>query len=227
MFPTEDDLVSAFKHKSKMFLQTVCNRSVSRHFIIPEFDSYTGVADLILGTYRPYLSKKNNREIVNLNWLFPLTNFEEGQIFTVQEFMEKYNFSKSSARLKLKEYIDAGFLQKLDNRSFEVIRKYNLICDEVIAVEAKLKNWKRALTQAIRYKKISDYSFVLLDESYASSALSNIELFNHHNIGLITMNKSKFVIHTSPEKKNIKKAEYFIRVNEAAYGYFSMTECAS
>ncbi len=227
MFPTENDLVSAFKNKSKTFLQTVCNKTVSRHFIIPEFDSYTGVADLILGTYRPYLSKKSNREIINLNWLFPLINFKKGHIFNLQEFAEKYSLPQNSARLKLNEYIDAGFLSKHKNSSFKVIKKYDLICDEVIAIEAKLKNWKKALSQAIRYKKISDYSFVLLDETYASPAISNIELFNQHNIGLITMQDSKFKIHASPKKKNIKKEEYFIRVNEAAYGYFSMNECAS
>lgn len=53
------------------------------------------------------------------------------------------------------------------------------------AFEMKLRNWKRALTQAYRYRSFSYYSYVMLDNSYIEPALKNIELFKRSNIGLL------------------------------------------
>ena len=223
MFDTEDELVTAFQKKTHTFLSKVFNKTVKRHFVISEFDSYMGVADLVIGTYKPYLSKRSHREAVNINWLSPLLNLHRGDSFDLDSFIEKYNFSRASSLKMIKEYIQAGFIEEEERHQYRMIKDYDVICNEVIAIEAKLKDWKKALQQAIRYKKISDYSYVLMDESYASSALSNLELFEQHNIGFVTMNKSQFHVHTQPSSKNSKKEEYFARVNEAAYSYFTMS----
>ena len=58
------------------------------------------------------------------------------------------------------------------------------------AFEMKLRNWKRALTQAYRYKSFSDYSYVMLDNSNIQPALKNIELFRRSNIGLLGIDGS-------------------------------------
>lgn len=53
------------------------------------------------------------------------------------------------------------------------------------AFEMKLKNWKRALSQAFRYKAFVEYSYVILDENHINPALENIDLFKKSNIGLL------------------------------------------
>ena len=223
VFEREKDLVDAFRTNTKKFLREVLNKSVSRHFIIEEFDSYIGIADLVLGTYRPYLSKKTCRKSVNLNWIYPLINLKLDQAISIHEFMDKYNFSRKSAFLRLNEYIEAGFLVKSKTCQYLVVKEYEFVTDNVIAIEAKLKNWKRALLQARSYKKFSDFTYILLDESYANPAISNLEEFKVNNIGLITMKNNSFTIHYLPKKPNPKKDNYFIRINEAAYNYFSTT----
>jgi hypothetical protein len=45
-----------------------------------------------------------------------------------------------------------------------------------------LKNWKRALYQAHRYKWFANEAYVLLPESNIKPALNQIELFEQYNV---------------------------------------------
>ena len=64
---------------------------------------------------------------------------------------------------------------------------------KVITIELKLKNWKRALAQAYKYKSFSDISYVCMDESNIDSVLKHLDMFKKYNIGLITISKNKKV----------------------------------
>lgn len=54
----------------------------------------------------------------------------------------------------------------------------------LIAIEGKTKNWKRALTQANRNRLFTSQTFVALDARYARPALQNIDLFMEAKVGL-------------------------------------------
>jgi hypothetical protein len=54
----------------------------------------------------------------------------------------------------------------------------------LMAFEVKLMDWRRALSQAYRYRYYADSSIVILPNESAESALKNRDLFNRHNIGL-------------------------------------------
>ena len=62
---------------------------------------------------------------------------------------------------------------------------------KIITIELKLKNWKRALAQAYKYKSFSDISYVCMDESNIDSVLKHLDMFEKYNIGLITISKNK------------------------------------
>lgn len=70
--------------------------------------------------------------------------------------------------------------------------------NEIISIEAKLKNWKRALRQAYRYKSFSEESYVFMDDSHINSPLKNIEEFKKYNIGLCGVTKEKINIYYKP-----------------------------
>lgn len=221
VFDREKDLVEAFSTNTRKFLSRILNKSVSRHFVIEEFDSYLGVADLVLGTYRPYLSKKTLRGSVNRNWIYPLISLRQDEVFRLEDFQIQYGLSKKTSASILNEYVEAGFILELEKGIFIVTREYEFVTGHVVAIEAKLKNWKRALFQAQRYKRFSDFSFVLLDEAYSSAAISNIHEFVSSNIGLVTMGKNGFNVIYTPMEMNLKKEDYLARVNEAAYRCFA------
>ncbi len=66
---------------------------------------------------------------------------------------------------------------------------YDENLDKTIAIELKLKNWGRALTQAFKYRAFSHCSFVIIDKDFVHRAKNNIDQFIHYNIGLASFNK--------------------------------------
>jgi len=73
---------------------------------------------------------------------------------------------------------------------------------KIITIEVKLKNWKRALQQAYKYRSFSDIAFICMDEKHLSPALANLDLFKKSNVGLISINANNEVkIHYEPTLK--------------------------
>ena len=86
---------------------------------------------------------------------------------------------------------------------------------KIITIELKLKNWKRALAQAYKYKSFSDISYVCMDEKNINPALKNIELFKQYNVGLISINnKNKVKLHFSPKIKKAYVKELYSNATE-------------
>lgn len=220
MFPAEKDLVRAFKKVAAEFLKSDLGKPAPQFFMVEEFDSHCGVADIVMGTYRPLERQELSRKTINWNWVRPIFNFTEDQEFEMNCFIQMYGISETTARARLKEYSEAGFLKKVSKKQYKVVREYKLITDAVIAVEAKLKNWKRALHQAIRYQRFSNKSYVLLDRKHVKPALINIRLFQERNIGLLSMDSEGYKIHYSPTVKDAPQTHSFFRLNEAAFDYF-------
>ncbi|MBE3045358.1 hypothetical protein IMZ48_22975 [Candidatus Bathyarchaeota archaeon] len=54
----------------------------------------------------------------------------------------------------------------------------------IIAFEMKIKNWKKAISQAHRYRYFSDRSIVVLPEDTADKAERHLPIFEHLGVGL-------------------------------------------
>ncbi|NMA50482.1 MAG: hypothetical protein GX951_01355 [Mollicutes bacterium] len=88
---------------------------------------------------------------------------------------------------------------------------------KIITIEVKLKNWKRALRQAYRYRCFSDMSYICMDSKNIKPALDNIELFMKSNIGLISIDRQgNVIIHYEP----ILKEAYNKRLRDIASNKF-------
>ncbi len=73
---------------------------------------------------------------------------------------------------------------------FLVFEKNYEYSDFFVAIELKLKDWKRALIQAFRYRSFANYVLVVLDEYYIDNARRNLSRFYKSNVGLASFNKS-------------------------------------
>lgn len=56
-----------------------------------------------------------------------------------------------------------------------------------VAFEFKLRNWKKALSQAYKYSAFAQYSYVIILEDNIKPVLKSMELFKKSNIGLISI----------------------------------------
>lgn len=99
---------------------------------------------------------------------------------------------------------DIVFTQYEDNK---------LIC--TCAIELKLSNWKKALTQAFRYKSFAELSYVILDNSNIMPALSNIYDFKKRNIGLLGLDEEgRLYQYYLPEFKEPYSKRLVYKINE-------------
>ena len=86
---------------------------------------------------------------------------------------------------------------------------------EIISIEAKLKNWKRALIQAYRYRSFSKKAYVFMDNDYIYAPLENIEEFKKFNIRLAGVSNEKIEIYYEPEEKEPFSKELYIKAMDA------------
>lgn len=56
------------------------------------------------------------------------------------------------------------------------------------AFEGKLKDWRRALQQAFRYRYFADKAIVVMPSENAGAAIENLEAFRHSSVGLWAFN---------------------------------------
>lgn len=90
------------------------------------------------------------------------------------------------------------------------------------AYEAKLKNWKRAIVQAFRYKAFTNISYVILDHDHVSPALLQRERFVKSNIGLMSIDDSGEVYyHYRPYYEPPYSPQTALKFNEMASNEFA------
>jgi len=221
LFKYEFELVNAFKEQSGDFLKSFSINSKQKTFYIQEFNSNFGIADIVLGTFRS--SKSTNiRKPINLNWLYPLSTLKRSTCLSLDEFQGTFGFSKISALKRIKEYERAGFVIRGNSGQIKVLKEYKFVTNLVISIEAKLRDWRKALFQAKRYQRFSDFSFVLLDARMKRNALKNINVFIDQNIGLLSLNANSIEVHLVPQKNKKKISDYYLRLNEKVYHHITL-----
>lgn len=221
-FESENILVETFLSHPVSFYSKVTGKRPKRYFVLREFDSGYGIADIVLGSFAPYYSIRSVRSSIDSNWASTLVNAQNNGAFSLSDFAKKNSVSEDTAREKINQFIAAGYLKK-KGRYYVKSKEYKMVLGTTIAIEAKLRNWKHALSQARRYRRFAHYSYVLLDKKYSNPAENNIEIFKKFGIGLITMENKIIEIHFSPKKSDIPMNNYYYKLNESVHDYFKTT----
>ncbi|WHI46398.1 hypothetical protein [Microbulbifer sp. VAAF005] len=172
-----------------------------------EFDCASSIADVVLFNLRKDWQAQSGLGRIAPRWAFTLFSLPYRKQFSLEFFIERTGATKRTALIILKEYESAGYCRKVTGRSdlWVKFKQPTRPTKKIVAIEAKLKNWQRALKQAYRYLEYANQSWVLLDEKYSSSALRNLNEFKRLNVGLKTMSTSgKIDIIWSPQMRDPK-----------------------
>jgi len=154
-------------------------------FVLREFDCANGIADIVLVE----LGKTNSRSArlgnITPRWLHALHALPYRKLFDLDSFVEMTGVTRRRAQIAMREYEAAGFCVpgKVAD-TWKKVWEPRPIATKIFAVEAKLRDWKRALAQAIRYKDFAHASWVLLDEAFVLSAAQNLNEFERCNVGV-------------------------------------------
>lgn len=149
-----------------------------------------GIADLVLCVRDgDFLNQtKTARDILNQCDINIYNLAHRKKNITIFEIVEITRTSKPKVVESLRKLITCGYIDSLNN-VYNVSKDYEFSFNMNFAIEAKLKDWKRALKQAYRYKWFAEFSFVVLDEHNSNYAQENITIFEKYNVGLATINR--------------------------------------
>ncbi|MDQ2180818.1 hypothetical protein [Marinifilum sp. D714] len=192
-FKSEIELVEVLKETLK---RTYSKENIE---LIDEVSLGYGIADVVvcnLVTPKSHLSRvKHILNSFDINIYNLILNEKE---ISFDDIIEITRNSKKRIAQTLEILIECQYIS-LKNDLFSIQKDYQLVFENSFAIEAKLKNWKRALQQAYRYKWFAEYSYVVLDAYYATSAIKNIDLFKKYNVGLATISTNGDLIrHFTP-----------------------------
>lgn len=131
----------------------------------------------------------------------------------MREFEKSYFKRQSSAGLTAEEFSLSGFGVadmvwigwQPDGQSddFSAVAIQQQLARRLLyAFEGKLKDWRRALQQAFRYRYFADKAIVVMPLENAGQALANLETFRNAGVGLWTFEAANGIIkeHFTPTR---------------------------
>jgi hypothetical protein len=155
-----------------------------------------GVADLVLVTLnveKCTIRKGHNQSTPLLNEAFfralkyipDSDESERVDPMSLEDLVVKTGLSKSFLKYNLiRELKKNGYIKEVGDNYYFKVNGWVPIANEVIAIEAKIKDWKRGFLQTARYKSFADRVYLALPEETIKSV--NLELLKSQNIGLIS-----------------------------------------
>lgn len=193
-FTSEEALVNDFSRNERFK-----NYDSFGHML--ELDAGNGIADIIIYELRADWQKYAELASIRPQWMYPLICLPYRKTFYLDDFASLACVSRKTAKNILRDYTNTGFCKRTD-KGWIKLRQPRQPVNRIIAIEAKLRDWKKALTQASRYQDFSHESWVLLDHHYCRAALKNTNQFIKRNIGLASIEKDgKLSVHIMPINK--------------------------
>ncbi len=182
-----------------------------------------GIADLVVVEYNEDCSSERAATLGTLQ-LVMLNMIQEMNITNILTIKERTRASIGSIKKSIKSLVEEGFVEILDD-SIYLKQKYNSCVMESIAVEAKLRNWKRALDQAYRYKTFANKSYVCMPKLTSRSAIQNIFKFEEKNVGLMTIDEDGNIkIEYDPPKEAPVSSKMNMLLNECVLSMLNASE---
>lgn len=150
--------------------------------MLREVDAGVGVADLVLASKPEAVADLRLLRSVptRLAPLFASTTARK--VGSIQAFMASTGMSRPAALRVLGDLAEPGLVQR-DGETVQLRAASAAPFKHVVAIEAKLYDWGRALTQAYRNRQFATQSWVVLDAHYSVSKVA-IDAFKQAGVGL-------------------------------------------
>lgn len=149
-----------------------------------------GRADLVWGRFEGSRSLGELRRHAGL-----LQNITSSRILAVlqrgagqpeEDLLRKVGVSRPVLRKWLQALSDAGLVERDSGDFYSLADRRKMPKVEICSFELKLKNWRRALYQATRYRSFSQRVFVVMPSRSAQVAWKHKHLFQKANVGLVS-----------------------------------------
>lgn len=154
-----------------------------------EMVSDFGVVDVLFYKFRSnYLAKRRTASNISSSDLINTLLYvgsDKSKIFSVTSLKSLLPYTENEIEKILLKHEKLGLIKRLKGKNYRAIYNYKIGLQTGLAIELKLKDWKRGFYQAYRYKWFAEISYLALYSRHAKQAIKNIELFKRYNVGLI------------------------------------------
>jgi len=182
---------------------------------IKEFSAGYGIADLV------FAKNYNSESQVNRE---PLDNYFAVQValatfknkeFTIRDVQNITGISRSASQKITKLLIDRGYAKATDAGYVRLKPLNKNSVKKIIAIEAKLSDWKSGIKQARRYKSFTDECYLAILGRYEKNI--DYALLDECGVGLIIFDEASGKIEF---KRQARKDDY-LSFYEDAMGIFA------
>lgn len=188
MFESEKQLVNEVLDCLQSSLcKSLIDLQSEHQVLLQEVDLGYGIADIVLTHTSEHLEKRET--FLNLIEIRLLKIISRSAGIKIELISERTKLNRRKTLLAITNLINLNLVQ-IKNDEVYPQNEYVRTVTKTIAIEAKLKNWQRALKQAYRYKWFSHKTFVCLPVDSINPALKNIEKFKQMGVGLLGFSES-------------------------------------
>lgn len=149
-----------------------------------EFAVGYGIADLVFA--KSFYSKRNKidrRPISNYYSLLLYLGIQQRQSFTLAEAKQILQTNQSITYSAVTILLDDGYIQHAAKGTYTKTIDIEHTPYKLVAIEAKLRDWKQGILQARRYKTFTEESYLAILSRYEKNI--DPKLLEEHDIGLI------------------------------------------
>ncbi len=130
--------------------------------------------------------------------------------------MDQLYFNKRNLKYNiLKRLINNGFVKEIDKEVYSLRFNYRPLVSEIIAIEAKLKDWKAGYMQARRYLHFAHQSYLAIDKDFKHRVREEILL--RDNIGLLSVDEKGVDLEYYAKTSTPKDKHMFLLANEKIF----------
>lgn len=168
-----------------------------------EFSVGRGIADLYIveedrsalrrrkGLDVPAITDKTQNQIIELIGRADGVPFED-----LAKYLSRHKIANADHHLTM--LFEQGIVYSDTLRVYaKEIARSNVIRHSV-AIEAKVRDWRKGIKQALRYKHFADKSYLALYEAHVRSARDSLHVFETLNIGLIGVSDTGINVYYEP-----------------------------
>ena len=184
-FRTERHLVNTLKRSYAQLCRW--EQSEAKPSLNEEVNLGFGIADLVISRLASEVSAAAH-ELTYFDFTI-YKIIETSKRITLEELRTASHSNPRTVQQTIKKLIAMSYVKRQDT-ILKISQRYRPVVKEAIAIEAKLRNWQRALLQAYRYRWFADLVYVVLDSRYVKQAQLNVHKFRDLGIGLASINVS-------------------------------------
>lgn len=180
-----------------------------------------GIPDVVAAVFKPELlnlSQIENPCLGILSYLRSSGSVKESTI------VKRLSLPKKIVSSQLEMFQEIGAVGETGG-VYRMQESWKNLIQEVVSIEAKVSDWKRAAQQAIRNKVFSHYSYIAFPEKVALR-VKDQEVFRNNGLGILSIKDNELVMLKSARKSSSIVWEYYYKLGYYIASYYCEEENA-